>query len=229
MKKLSVLFIAVITFSFQTNTFAQQHKFEVGAEGGAGITTMWGNQLVTQYNDPTLGFAYGASFQYNFVKIFSIRTGVSYERKGCVAKGTYLGVTGDNLGEFTTHSDFNYLTLPVLLRASFGKKIKYFFNAGPYAAYLIKQITRTEATQLPSRTYEQTPYFKPRDFGLTAGAGICIPFKTSLALSFELRNNLGLYNISHWPVYGNGTLNTNSTNLLVGLAYKFGTRAEAGK
>ncbi|OFY87282.1 MAG: hypothetical protein A3F72_17445 [Bacteroidetes bacterium RIFCSPLOWO2_12_FULL_35_15] len=34
---------------------------------------------------------------------------------------------------------FDYLTVPILLRATFGKRIKYFANAGMFFGYLIKQ------------------------------------------------------------------------------------------
>lgn len=229
MKNPGILFLAIITFCFQKNTLAQQHKFEAGIEGGAGITSMWGNELVTRYNDPTLGFSGGIALQYNFPKIFSIRTIFSYDRKGSMSKGTFIDAQGNSLGNYTIYSHFNYLTLPILLRANFGKKIKYFFNAGPYLGRLSNQSSRLVAEQLPGVTYGGISNYTRYDIGLTAGAGIYIPIKKAFALSFELRDNLGLYNISKWPVYGNATLNTHSANLLLGIAYKFGARDEVAK
>ncbi|MBA3681717.1 MAG: PorT family protein [Bacteroidetes bacterium] len=228
MKNPGILILLALIFCFQ-NTTAQQHKFEVGVEGGAGITSMWGNALVTKYNDPMIGFAYGATFQYNFPKIFSIKTNLFYERKGCVTRGTFLEPSGFTSGIFISRSNFDYLTMPVLLRANFGKKLKFFINTGPYFGYLIRQTYSFKGVNFPKTTSDNTTYFKNLDVGLTMGAGISIPLTKELVLSWEVRNNLGLYNISKWPVYNNGTLNTYSNNFLLGIAYKLGARAEASK
>lgn len=230
MKNQSILFIVVVVLCFQTNTFAQQNKFEAGIEGGSGLRFLWGNALVRQYNDPAIGFAYGAAFQYNFPKYFSIRTNLFFERKGCLSKGTYLDNNGNSLGTFRSQLDMDYLTLPILFRAGFGKKVKIFFNAGPYFSYLNKTTLKYKGPNV-SGTFvlDLTPNYKRIDIGLAAGIGFSMPLTKILALSFEIRNNLGLYNTSKLPVYGNGSINTNSTNLLIGLAYKFGARSETAK
>ena len=229
MKNQSILFIAVVNFFLTTTIAAQPNKFEAGIEGGGSLRFLWGNALVRLSNNAVIGFAGGAAFQYNFPKYFSIRTSLLFERKGNGSKGTALNYTGGNEGTYTLRSNFDYLTLPVLFRASFGKKVKYFVNAGPYFGYLIKETYKIKGTNIPSTSTENTNYFQRPDVGLTAGIGFSAPLTKVLALSFELRNNLGLYNISKLQVYSNGTLNTNSTNLLVGLAYKFGARSETAK
>jgi len=43
-------------------------------------------------------------------------------------------------------------------------------------------------------------------------------------LSLEGRNNIGLSDISALPVYRDGNMFTNSSNLLFGFAYQFGAK-----
>ena len=56
------------------------------------------------------------------------------------------------------------------------------------------------------------------------GIGLAYNTKQNLALSFEVRNNLGLSNISAVEIVNNGTLETNTINFLFGLTYKIGQR-----
>jgi hypothetical protein len=48
--------------------------------------------------------------------------------------------------------------------------------------------------------------------------------KEKIALSFEVRNNLGMNDISTLPISNNGTIKTNSTQLLLGIVYKLKPR-----
>jgi hypothetical protein len=230
MKHPDIVFIVVITFCFQTNIFAQQPKFEGGVEGGPGITSLWGNEIVTRYNDPTLGFSGGASFQYNFPKTFSIRTNFSFDRKGCISSGTLLDASGNRIGDYTSLLKFDYLTMPILLRASFGKKTKFFFNSGPYFAYLTKSNYVFEGPNINGRaTFDFTSNYKRFDVGLSSGAGFSTPVTKAISFSCEIRNNIGLYNIGKPQLYSETSLNTYSANLLLGIAYTFGARVEAVK
>ena len=61
--------------------------------------------------------------------------------------------------------------------------------------------------------------FKKVDFGWSLGIGKKFKINEKNKLSVELRDNLGLQNISDVPVQGNGTVKTNSFNLILG--YEF--------
>jgi hypothetical protein len=98
-------------------------------------------------------------------------------------------------------------------------------NAGPYIGYLIKQTDITEAFGEYSKTKnDNTDNYKRTDLGITTGLGARFPIKNKLFLSIEIRNNFGLTNISSVPVVNDGVIKTNSTNLLFGIEYRFGTR-----
>ena len=102
--------------------------------------------------------------------------------------------------------------------------MKFFINTGPFFSYLIKQTFVNQGTNIPRTVSDNTNNDKRFDMGITAGLGVAIPIKAKISLSCEIRNNLGLYNVSEVPVYNNGAIKTNSTNLLIGFAYKFGAR-----
>ena len=150
---------------------------------------------------------------------------ITYERKGAVAKLDATDINGFQIGEINTHSNFDYLTVPLLARLNFGSKLKFFVNAGSYFGYLIKHTSVTEAfNEFPESTTDNTANFKRFDVGLTGGIGCGLPIKDNFIMTMEVRHNLGLYNTSELPIANDGKIMTNSTNLLIGFAYRLGTR-----
>ena len=167
-------------------TFAQTNKFEVGLEMGPSLVSFRGNDILDNNNDLSFGFSSGLTFQYNFPKLISIRTNISFERKGLSTKGSATDQYGNQIGEITFHSNLDYLTIPILGRLTFGKKINFFVNAGPYIGYLIKQTDITEALgEHPKTETDNADNFKKTDFGITTGLGARFPIKNKLFLSLE--------------------------------------------
>lgn len=218
----SILIVLILCSSL---TFAQTNKFEIGLEMGPSLISLRGNDIIDKNNDLSFGFSSGLTFQYNFPKLISIRTNISFERKGLTTQGTATDQYGNQIGEITFHSNLDYLTIPILGRLTFGKKINIFVNAGPYIGYLIKQTDVTEAFgEHPKTETDNTDNFKRIDFGITTGLGARFPIKKKLFLSVEIRNNLGITNISSVSVVNDGAIKTNSTNLLIGIEYRFGSK-----
>ena len=147
---------------------------------------------------PTIGFSGGLSFQYNSTKHISIRTTLSFERKGDVSTFDVYDIFVNNIiGKATVHWNYDYLTVPVLLRATFGNKTKFFLNAGPFFSYLMRYSVVAQLPNTPETVNDrETKFYSWFDTGITTGLGISVPLKEALALSFEIRNNLGLYNIA---------------------------------
>jgi hypothetical protein len=126
--------------------------------------------------------------------------------------------------------NLNYLTLPVLGKASFGKKVKFFIDGGPYLSVLMEANDRyLEPGTNPTivNLYKHGD-LKPFNSGIQAGVGITIPIKQQFELSFEDRNSVGLFNLNHqtqMPV----DIKTFSSSFLFGLNYKFGKKRNTGK
>ena len=182
-------------------------------DAGPSLIYMYGNYIITKYNQPSIGTSADISFQYNINKIFSFRTILAYDLKGNQAIVNRVTTAGNSNGSETIHYYLNYLTLPLLAKASFGRTIKFFVNAGPYIAVLIR----------PNYNYSRdiNGSLKPIDSGIQAGVGFTIPIGHQFEFSFEDRNSVGLLNISRLPVISNGTIKTFSSAFLVGFNYKF--------
>ena len=223
MTRQTIMLLTALTL--WTTAHGQTNKFDIGLEGGPSWTSLRGNDILEDFNDPTIGYSGGLTFQYNFPKLISLRTNIAYERKGVIAKSQATDINGNPIGEITTHSNFDYLTMPLLTRLTFGNKMTFFVNVGPYFGYLIKHTSVTEAfNEFPKSTWDNTDNFKRFDTGLTGGLGGGLKIKDKFLLTLEIRHNIGLYNTSKLPVYNDGTIMTNSTNLLIGFAYRLGTR-----
>jgi len=197
----------------------QVKKFDFGLEGGPSLKSLYGNSVLKKNHKWGIGFSGGLFFQLNFKRNISLRTNIVYERKGSIDPYQRTDSSGNPLGKLITNGNYDYLTLPILIRATFGHKVKYFVNAGPYFGYLIKAGWEQKGDNFTTRKGDLTAYTKRFDSGISAGLGLTIPIKSRFYISFEIRNNLGLYNISP-AVYNDNCIKTNSTNLLFGLTYK---------
>ena len=105
--------------------------------------------------------------------------------------------------------------------------MNYFINAGPFIGFLIKETDQAEVINIGNAKKDHTDLYKRFDTGISAGVGIAIPIKEKFIFTCEVRNNLGLYNVNippKTPVVSDGTIKTNSTNLLFGFAYKIGKK-----
>jgi len=224
MRNIKSLILGLIILNFGATAYSQTNKFDIGVEGSPSLIYLRGNDIIKQFHKPTIGFSGGLFFQFNFKKIISLRTNIAYERKGSIMTAQTTDINGNPLGKITTNSNFDYLTLPILVRATFGKKIQFFVNAGPYFGYLIKQTFVSKGDNIPTTTSDNSSLAKRFDTGISTGLGLSVPIKTTFAFSFEVRNNLGLYNVSAVPVANNGTIKTNSTNFLLSFTYKLGQR-----
>ena len=203
----------------------QKNKFDVGVEGSPSLTFIRYYFPFPEKIFPIIGFSGGFFLQYNFPKTFSLRTNIDFEKKGTIDKVTLSDVSGNSVNT-SFHFNFDYLVMPVLFRATFGKKINYFINAGPYVGYLINQTFKYNYLNKTNIT-NYTNSYNRFDAGITTGLGISIPVKEKILISCEIRNNIGLSNLVKDPTdsYPN-KIKTNSTNLLIGFTYKLGARLQ---
>lgn len=208
-------FTLALFLSFSITCIAQANNMYLGPEGGPGLGILYGSAEAKQDRNPLPSGTAGYAFQYNFTQIFALRTDISYERAGAAY---YYG------GFRHLKNKFDYLTLPVLARATFGKKINFFVDGGPYIGALLREQDVTKDQNLPVTTVNNTGYFKRVDVGISEGVGILIPFGNSYGVSFEARNNAGLYNLpkSNQYVY-QSNLRNNTTNFIFAFIYKLVT------
>ena len=223
LKNLLTMLLCTMTI----NIYGQTNILNIGAEGGFSIASLRGNEneLIERHKVTRIGYMGGLFVQYNFKKTISLRTGAYYERKGSAYSMRVEDQYGVPVENVPVNVNYDYISVPLLLRATFGKKINWFINAGPYIGFLLKQTVHGDAVQsLPELNSDFTEFSKKTETGMSAGIGISYPVMEKLDLSFEVRDNLGLSNTSAVPVYNDGVIKTNALNFLVGVSYKLKER-----
>ncbi len=200
------------------NLFAQAFKWEFGLEGGAGIRSV---NIDPKYPSLTtkagVSFTGGIAGQYNINDMWSVKLGAAYERKGSDLDRTDILTKGK--------LNIDYISIPLLLKAKFGKKIKFFVNAGPNLGILLSSKNRLDAySNIPETEIDNDSSTKKTDFGISGGFGVEIPVGRSGAFTIEARDNLGLTNISESKETNAPKIKTNTAILMVGYVFKFGQK-----
>lgn len=224
MKKPVLLLMVTLLSGVPCLLSAQQNKWHIGIEAGPARSTIYGYSMPAPLKrEPLYNISGGLSLQYNFPKVISLKTGLYFEQKGFKTGGEVTDASGQTAGKFHTKHTLDYISLPLLMRATFGKKINCFVNAGGFAGYLVN--ASTESSYLDLRSKDNiSDWHHAYDLGISFGGGVSAPIGKNLLVSLEARNNLGLINTSALPVYNNGAIKTNVSSLLIGIAYRIGTR-----
>ena len=222
--KNTLIVLSFLSIGSISSIHAQNSMFDLGLEGGPNLSTVSITSTLFDANPKPAVFGSGGFiFQYNFKNFLSIKTGLSYQRKGFqFPESTFVNANGDFIGTGRTVYSLDYMTFPILVKASFGEKVQFFVNAGPYVGFLLG---KTERAKLTLNDSEQISKNKDMtglnrwDLGVAGGVGIAIPIRTYWVISVEARNYTGLLDIAE---SSNVKWLTNTTDLRVGVAYKLG-------
>ncbi|MFD2943610.1 porin family protein [Flavobacterium notoginsengisoli] len=223
MKKITFLLLTLSLITFKTT--AQESKVKFGIHGGLNYSSFRGYRSFT---DDSAGFAYlfGFSFQHQIQENLSIKADLNYERKTQISKASVEIMDPSvqlppGIYEVKSTAYLNYVVLPIMLKYNFSSDKSFYVNAGPYLGYLVKSGIKTK-TNIPDESEydeEDTDNKKSLDFGFSAGIGKEFTLTENHQLYIELRDNLGLSNISKAQAFNNDSLKTNSVNLLVGFTF----------
>lgn len=200
--------------------YGQTNKITLGLESGPSLRTLRGDNFF-EIRDLTTSYSLGVSYQYNFSELLSLRTGISFERKGKKTSSIEYNWMYGSSSEVSYEVNIDYLTIPLLARFTFGDKFKYFVNAGPYIAdILIAKGTSTANYTFGDNSTVLTNHYRAIDLGFIAGFGMSYTIKDNFLVSLELRNNFGLLDINSPNYSYEVPTRTFSSILLVGVAYK---------
>jgi len=202
--------------------FAQRYQFELAPEVGPGFSYIYGagaKQL--QKQNPLLGFNAGIGLRLNTSKVAGIYTGVYIERKGF---DWPISLTASDGKPATYHykAMYHYVTIPVMLNATVGKKVQFFVNAGGYVSALFRIHIVQKEMQIDHVNPGGYQYV---DAGFCGGIGLRIPVIQRLIFSLEARNNTGFMKVIKNTESKDAFYNT-STSFMVGIAYSFKPWAE---
>lgn len=206
-----------------TPLYAQSsNRYDWGIEGGPNASTFLLYNSAHLDLKPVIFGSVGFIFQYNMKKILSFKTGFSFQRKGYQTDDlTYLSYHSHYPGTKKGVFMYDYITLPFLVKASFGKKVKFFINAGPYLGFLLARTKRFMTDQGTVTSKSDLSSFQRLDFGAAGGIGVAIPIKKVWMVHVEVRNYFGLQNMNE---SGNTNMYTNTTDLRLGVVYRLGFR-----
>jgi Outer membrane protein beta-barrel domain len=213
-----LFYTGILAMLLSITTAKAQLGSHLGFNVGPTISTFHGSNYAENFRGKG-GFSVGLVYQYAINPTFALHTGLLFESKG-VSSLTILDPFDI---EVRTRSNFNYLTLPVLLRAHLmpAKKLRPYINVGPYFGFLVRQtnVVRTEnGDNYDVERSNNTDDFRGFDIGISGGVGIDYLITNDIHLDFEIRDNLGLYNINE-SNNDNFRLNNNSVNFLIGMIF----------
>lgn len=222
MKKtlLSISFL-LITFL----NYSQNSTIKFGIQAGLNYSDFRGYEIpVTPlYSEsPAFAFLGGINLEYLIKEKLSLKLELNYERKSQKADNTLEIFNTDGSSKvynFISKKNYDYLVLPILIKYSFSNNNSFYLNGGPFIGYLLKSnITNNleNIDGLNNEPFETTKYNNKTDFGLSIGLGKNFEVKEKNSIFIEIRENLGLTNTSKNTVMGNGTVKTNSLNLIIG-------------
>jgi hypothetical protein len=214
--------ILVTLISFKM--YSQEARIKYSIQGGLNSSSFRGYDSFVE-TKPSFAYLFGASFEYKIKEKLSLKVDVNYERKIQKADnvieitGSYdpnLIISGVHDFESTTY--YNYIVLPIFVKYNFSKDNSFYLNGGPFLGFLIKSGIKSDLVidGVDSGSVENTKSNKSLDFGVSMGIGKQFEINDENKIYLELRDNLGLTNISDVEVYNNGSIMTNSLNLIVG-------------
>lgn len=208
----------IVNFLCISTTFWAQSKVKLGINGGLNYSSLRGNELSENLKS---GFSFlgGISFEYFVKENISINANVNFEQK-LVKDDGYFYLTDEYGYTEAYKSDsklkYNYLIVPVYASYYFGSKKDFYVNGGFFTGYLID--SKYTSKQFNS-TKDTTEMNKKSDFGLVFGFGKLFELNEKNNLKVELRENLGLVNTSDIKVFNDGTIKTNSINLILNWSF----------
>lgn len=197
--------------------FAQQ-PLKLGVNAGATYSSIRGN-AVADRSEGAINFLIGTSLEYPVTEKLSVLANLNFERKS-FTNTIYFETLGNfdpvidpafMTGSFEARGTLNYITLPINIKYYLGTKKAFYINGGPYAGFFISETTKVNG----DRVTDDSDTFKTMDFGVNLGIGTRIDIDEKSALNIELRDCLGLTNVSKVPVIDNGTVKTNSLALIL--------------
>jgi len=157
------------------------------------------------------GVTAGISIENRINNTLSFQYELIYESKGFFFPSDIEQSGGANIFGYFNQE---YFTIPVLLKASGGKAIKYFGYGGLYAGFLVG--IKNDITMITASFYEQTirdldyssaSQFNRFDWGGTAGAGIRTSATENIDFVLDIRCSAAFINMakknqpdlsSHW-------------------------------
>lgn len=212
MKKL--VFISCFVALISNAGFAQS-KVRYGINGALTYSSFSGNPQIEDFN-AGFDFLAGFTFEYQIKDRLSLVAAINYDRKSA-SESLYTEII-ENPDDPGFYGDIKitfrnqFISLPILVKYDFGPQNSFYINGGPFVSYVLKSELSND---YDNATIEGS--IKGLDYGLVFGFGKTFKLKSTNEITVEIRENLGLADISA----GNRAIKTNSLNLVCGYSFDF--------
>lgn len=193
--------IVTLIICFADTISGQTHyssNVSVGVRGGADISKVFFNPAVKQqFFNP--GMTAGIMVRYIEEDHFGLIAELNFVQRGW--KENFEGAP------YNYKRTINYAELPVFAHIYFGRRGRFFFNAGPQVAMFLGESTKANFNPEEMATLPNFPYHNRMnsqmlmkvtqkfDYGISAGAGAEFNINRSNSIAFEARFYFGLGNI----------------------------------
>lgn len=202
---LIMAFIGAMTLGAVGQTHYKAN-IQFGVKGGYEMSRVFFNPSVHQGLAP--GFTAGVTFRYIEENHFGLIAELNLNQRGWKENFDQTG-----RGEEYLHSPYryrrtlNYLSIPVLAHIYFGRRGRFFINAGPEISFFLGESTSAnfdpeKINELPNfpiqyRTNSQLTMSASQkvDYGITAGLGGEFNINRRNSLALEARFYYGLGNV----------------------------------
>lgn len=217
MKK--IIFTVCLAALISNSIFSQ--KIRLGFNGAVTYSSFRGNPQIETF-DAGFDYLVGVSFEYQLKDRLSLIANINYDRKSATTElYTEIIENPDDpgfYGDIKIKYNNQFISVPILIKYDFGTNNSFYVNGGPFFSYLLKSQLSND---YDSTTDDITDNFKTLDFGLTFGIGKTFKLKNKREITVEIRENLGLTNISSVQMVDDGSIKTNSLNLICNYSFGF--------
>jgi len=159
MKRMRLPVLAVLTGVLLTAGAARAADIKLGVHSGLSIPKIRGKEadIFTRGFTSRQGLFFGLGADIGLTPRLSLALGLNYNSQGGLRKGLQpitmelppgLPVPPGTIlfADFRNETILDYLEVPVMARFWFGKKVRFFVNAGPYVGLLVRARALTSGT-----------------------------------------------------------------------------------
>jgi len=204
---ITLVLLMQISFSQEKQTHTASNT-NFGIQIGGNLFGIRGdNNFFTNNLDAKIDFLLGVKIERQLKPNLYLKTNLNYERNtlGSVIESlpTQTNPSEDLDIKYTLHT----LSIPLFLKRSFGEKEAFYINGGGFVNFLFSETGKLNGESV---NFEWGSTFKTINAGAGIGFGTVLFFDDKNSLDIELRNNLGILNISKL----NSTVRTNTLSLI---------------
>lgn len=252
MKRLIIFLLSGAFIAFPGLLFSQSTL--IGLNGGISIPSLKSsgdNEISKDYSSRLAG-TFGIFGDFGISRVFSLKAAIQYAGQGGKRNGmqpvtnippefSQMLPAGAMLyADFNNESVLKYLEIPIMAKLTWGNKLKYYVNAGPYTGILIGANQKTDGSSqfymdkgamhpvevqgqaLPPQSFKADTKIKKDihsvNLGLTGGVGLGYQMGNRSEISLDARAAYGLVAIQK-DSDTNGKSRTGGLFLTLGYAY----------